>query len=782
MILDKKQMSEEDIKLNYITPAVQSKWKQNITMETQITDGKINLRGNMVARSKPQRVDYMLYLNANNPIAVIEAKDNTHSVSHGLQQAMAYAQKLDLPFAYSSNGDGFFEHDFLTGKERQLSLEEFPTRDELVERYKRESNGGEGLSAEEERVIEQPYYFSQTTNSPRYYQRIAVNRTLESIAKGQDRLLLVMATGTGKTYTAFQIVYRYLKLYKNAKVLYLADRNILVDQSIDQDFSPLSKTIHKVNFAKDDRSTINAYEVYFALYQQMIGDNEEEKFKDWFSPEYFDLVIVDECHRGSAKEDSRWRRVLEYFNKAVQIGMTATPKETSYVSNIDYFGAPIYTYSLKSGIEDGFLAPFKVANVVTNIADGWRPYKGQLDIFGNEIEDRIYNNNDYDYNIVIGDRIEQVASEITAYLKSTDRMQKTIVFCASEEHAERMRIALSNLNSDIVKEHPDYVVRITGSDDYGKGKLGYFISVSAQYPVIATTSELLSTGADCKMTKLIVLDKTITSMTTFKQIIGRGTRIREKEGKTHFMVMDFRNVTRIFADPDWDGPIEQDPDFKPGVPPKTPKKPGVPPTKPPIVDPPTNEPKPFVDKDGCTVKIINKTVSVYDTNGKLLRQEDIIDYTKTNIVGEYASLQSFITKWKGEKRKAVIDESLKEVGIDLKALKGSQGMGDVDDFDFICYVAYGKKPLTRKERANNVKKRDFFSKYSGDAKAVLEILLDKYMNEGIYEMEKTEILKLEEFARFGKPAKIAKLFGGKSGYEAAINELEMEMYQEDEVS
>lgn len=782
MILDKKQMSEEDIKLNYITPAVQSKWKQNITMETQITDGKINLRGNMVARSKPQRVDYMLYLNANNPIAVIEAKDNTHSVSHGLQQAMAYAQKLDLPFAYSSNGDGFFEHDFLTGKERQLSLEEFPTRDELVERYKRESNGGEGLSAEEERVIEQPYYFSQTTNSPRYYQRIAVNRTLESIAKGQDRLLLVMATGTGKTYTAFQIVYRYLKLYKNAKVLYLADRNILVDQSIDQDFSPLSKTIHKVNFAKDDRSTINAYEVYFALYQQMIGDNEEEKFKDWFSPEYFDLVIVDECHRGSAKEDSRWRRVLEYFNKAVQIGMTATPKETSYVSNIDYFGDPIYTYSLKSGIEDGFLAPFKVANVVTNIADGWRPYKGQLDIFGNEIEDRIYNNNDYDYNIVIGDRIEQVASEITAYLKSTDRMQKTIVFCASEEHAERMRIALSNLNSDIVKEHPDYVVRITGSDDYGKGKLGYFISVSAQYPVIATTSELLSTGADCKMTKLIVLDKTITSMTTFKQIIGRGTRIREKEGKTHFMVMDFRNVTRIFADPDWDGPIEQDPDFKPGVPPKTPKKPEVPPTKPPIVDPPTNEPKPFVDKDGCTVKIINKTVSVYDTNGKLLRQEDIIDYTKTNIVGEYASLQSFITKWKGEKRKAVIDESLKEVGIDLKALKDSQGMGDVDDFDFICYVAYGKKPLTRKERANNVKKRDFFSKYSGDAKAVLEILLDKYMNEGIYEMEKTEILKLEDFARFGKPAKIAKLFGGKSGYEAAINELEMEMYQEDEVS
>lgn len=780
MILDKKNMTEEDIKLNFITPAIQSKWDQHITMETKITDGKINLRGNMVARSKAQRVDYMLYLNDNFPIAVVEAKDNTHSISHGLQQAIAYAQKLDLPFAYSSNGDGFFEHDFLTGEERQISLEEFPTQEELIARYKKEVNGGAGLTTEEEKVVEQPYYSSQTTYPPRYYQRIAVNRTLDAIAKGQDRLLLVMATGTGKTYTAFQIVYRLLKAGLKKKILYLADRNMLVDQSILQDFAPLSKTIHKVNFAKDDKNTISAYEVYFALYQQMVGDKDEEPFKEWFAPDFFDLIIVDECHRGSAKEESRWRKVLEYFTNATQIGMTATPKETEYVSNIDYFGDPVYTYSLKDGIEDGFLAPFKVINVTTNIGEGWRPFKGQTDYFGNEIEDRIYNNNDYDYNIVIADRINQVAAEITEYLKSTGRMQKTIVFCATEEHAERMRIALVNANSDMVKEHPDYVVRITGSDEYGKSKLDYFISVSAEYPVIATTSELLTTGADCKMTKLIVLDKTISSMTTFKQIIGRGTRIREKDGKTHFVVMDFRNVTRLFTDPDWDGPIEQDEGFKPGHGGNQGGQGGNGGSGGTGGETPPHQEKPFIDKNGCAVKVINKTVSIYDTNGKLLRQEDIIDYTKTNIVGEYASLQSFILKWKGEKRKQAIEESLKEVGIDLQALKEEQGMADVDDFDFICYVAYGKKPLTRKERANNVKKRDFFSKYSGDAKAVLELLLEKYMNSGVYEIEKTEVLKLEDFAKFGKPAKIAKLFGGKTGYEEAVQELEKDLY-EDEV-
>lgn len=774
-ILSKKEMSEEDIKLQYITPAITSKWDRcKITMETQVTDGKINLKGNFVFREKPKRADYILYLNANNPIAIIEAKDNKHSVSHGLQQAMTYAQMLDLPFAYSSNGDGFVEHDFLTGKERQFGLDEFPTEVELVARFKHES----GMTPAQEMVIEQPYYSSQNTYPPRYYQRIAINRTVDSIARGRNRLLLVMATGTGKTYTAFQIVYRMLQSGLKRKILYLADRNILVDQSIQQDFAPLEKVIHKINVAKDDKSTITSHEVYFSLYQQLVGDDDKEHFSELFTPDFFDLIIVDECHRGSAKEESRWRRILEYFNSATQIGMTATPKETKYISNLSYFGEPIYMYSLKEGIEDGFLAPFKVINIMTDIGDGWRPRKGQRDIYGNEIEDRIYTNSDYDYNIIIEDRIYQVASEITRYLKSTDRMAKTIVFCATEDAAERMRQALVNLNSDMVKENPDYVVRITGSDDYGKKKLDYFISVSAPYPVIATTSKLLSTGADCKMTKLIVLDEMIGSMTEFKQIIGRGTRLREKEGKTHFVVMDFRNVSRLFADPDWDGPIMIDPGFTPGG--HTPSPNGDGPVDPPI---PPNPPavKPVVGRDGCKVEIIHKTVSVYDANGKLLRKESIVDYTKENIRGEYASLDNFIRQWSKEEKKEKIREMLLERGIDLELMKADQNMVDVDDFDFICHVAFDKKPLTRKERANNVKKRDFLSKYSGVAREVLEALLDKYMNTGIYEIEKTEILKLDPFLKLGKPAKIAGYFGGKSGYMQAVKELEEAIYSEEAV-
>lgn len=777
-VLAKKQMTEEDIKLNYITPAIMKGWKGHITMETKITDGRINIRGNIVARSKPKFVDYMLYLNDGKPIAVVEAKDNNHSVSHGLQQAMTYAQMMDLPFAYSSNGDAFYEHNFLTGQEQQITLDKFPTQDELVARYYAELNGGKGISDLEKKIVSQPYYSSQSTYPPRYYQRNAVNRTVEAIARGQQRLLLVMATGTGKTYTAFQIVYRLLRSDLKKRILYLADRNILVDQSIAQDFAPLEKTIYKVDFSdKECLREIASHEVNFALYHQMVGQNDEEHFRQ-IPPEYFDLIVVDECHRGSAKEDSNWRKVLEYFSSATQIGMTATPKESEKVSNIDYFGEPVYIYSLKQGIEDGFLAPFKVINITTNIGDGWRPYHGQTDIYGNVIEDRIYNNRDYDYNIILQDRINEVAREITEYLKSTDRMQKTIVFCASEDHAERMRIALINHNSDMVKESPDYCVRITGSDVYGKSKLDYFISVSEPYPVIATTSELLSTGADCKMTKLIVLDKTVESMTTFKQIIGRGTRIREKDGKTHFIVMDFRNVTRLFSDPDWDGPVEQDEGFQHGS-----SKPkggghGGGGGKEPPVDPVES---PIVDKDGCRVKIINKTVSVYDANGKLLRQEDIIDYTRTNIKGEYASLSDFIRKWKTSDKKKTIEESFMAMGIDLKALKADQGMEDVDDFDFICYVAYGKKPLTRKERANNVKKKDFFSKYSADAQAVLDILLDKYMNQGITEVEDIKVLSLADFANYGKPAKIVKLFGGKEQYVAAVRELEASIYEEVEV-
>ena len=774
-IILKQNMTEEDIKLQYITPALTSKWeRQKITMETQITDGKINLKGNLAVRQPGKRVDYLLYLSANNPIAVVEAKDNHHQVSAGLQQAMDYAKMLDLPFAFSSNGDGFAEHDFLTGAERQFGMDEFPTEAELSDRYKRES----GLTPAQEAAMAQPYFSSQATYPPRYYQRIAINRTVDAIARGQKRLLLVMATGTGKTYTAFQIVYRLLKSETVHKVFYLADRNMLVDQSIEQDFAPLQKTIHKVNVKKDQKNTVTSYEVYFSLYQQLVGDDDQEHFSELFAPDFFDLIIVDECHRGSAKEESRWRRVLEYFSDAVQIGMTATPKETKYISNLSYFGEPVYTYSLKEGIEDGFLAPFKVINVMTNIGEGWRPRRGQLDIYGNEIPDRIYTNSDYDYNIIIEDRIREVAQEITRYLKSTDRMARTIVFCATEDAALRMRDMLAQLNQDMMKQNPDYVVRITGSDDVGKSKLDYFRSTTEKYPVIATTSKLLSTGADIKMTKLIVLDEMIGSMTEFKQILGRGTRLREKEGKTHFTVMDFRNVTRLFADPDWDGPLEIDEEFGTA---KGQGKDLPPQAKAPGKDDPDGSaklPTPIVDENGCKVSIIQKTVSIYDTDGKLLRQESIIDYTKENILGRYASLDNFIHQWSTQDKKEAIRDLLRQRGIDLEQVKAEQGMTDVDDFDFICHVAFDKKPLTRRERANNVKKRDFLSKYSGAAYQVLEALLDKYCNIGIYEIEKTEVLKLDPFLKMGKPAKIASYFGGKEGYLKAVRELEQAIYQE----
>lgn len=773
-ILLKKEMSEEDIKLQYITPAILSKWDKNrITMETKITDGMICLNGNFVHRDKKSAkyADYVLYWNSSFPIAIVEAKDNKHSVSFGLQQAITYAQMMDVPFVYSSNGDAFYEHDMLTGTEREISLDDFPTPDDLIKRYKTNANGGNGLYENELAVINQSYYSSQNTYEPRYYQRVAVNRTVDAVARGDNRLLLVMATGTGKTYTAFQIVYRLLRSGMKRKILYLADRNILVDQSIQQDFSPLEKVIHKINVAKDNKTTITSHQVYFSLYQQLIGDDDKEHFSELFDKDFFDLIIVDECHRGSAKEDSKWRKILEYFSSATQIGMTATPKETTYTSNIDYFGKPIYTYSLRDGIEDGFLAPFKVISITTDISDGWRPLKGQRDYYGNEIEDRIYNNTDYDYNIIIADRINQVAREITNYLISTDRMQKTIVFCATEDAAERMRVALTNLNADMCAKNPDYVVRITGSDDYGKSKLDYFISVSSPYPVIATTSKLLSTGADCKMTKLIVLDENIGSMTEFKQIIGRGTRLREKEGKTHFVVMDFRGVTRLFYDEKWDGPVEVDSNYHALT--KTgPDKLVTLPSPPPVP-----QEKPFVDVNGCAVHIINKVVSVYDADGKLLRHENIIDYTKTNILGEYADLDNFIRSWNSEEKKKTISELFKEHGIDLKILKESHGMSDIDDFDFIIHVAFDKKPLTRKERANSVKKRDFISKYSGTAREVIDALLDMYSDEGIYQIEDTQVLKLNPFIRMGKPAAIVKLFGGKEGYLQAVKELEQEIYK-----
>ena len=777
--MDIHSLSEEDIKLRFITPAILSKgWAfEDISMEMRVklTDGKINLKGNLVARSKPKYADYVLYYNRATPIAIVEAKDAKHSVSFGLQQAKEYAKMMDVPFAYSSNGLGFQEYDFLTGKERALGMDEFPTKEELYTRYFAEVNDGQGVTDEEMKVIEQPYCTGQDIFPPRYYQRNAVNRTVNAVAQGRNRLLLVMATGTGKTYTAFQIVYRLLKAGLVKKVLYLADRNVLVDQSIQQDFKPLGKTIHKVNYQQDLNGGITAYEVYFALYQQLIGQGGKQNYKELFKPEFFDLVIVDECHRGSAKDDSNWREILEYFDSAIQLGMTATPKETRYQSNISYFGEPIYTYSLKEGIEDGFLAPFKVINITTNIGDEWRPVKDQRDIFGNIIEDRIYNNKDYDYNIIIQDRIREVAHEITEYLKKTDRMAKTIVFCADEDHAERMRSALVNENSDMCKKNTDYVVRITGSDVYGQSKLDYFISVSSKYPVIATTSKLLSTGVDCKMVKLIVLDQNINSMTEFKQMVGRGTRIREKEGKTHFTIMDFRNITRLFADPDWDGPIEVDDQYG--------QVPRIPYPYPNNITGnmaaganASQQPKPVVDKHGCKVVVINKTVSVYDTNGKLLRVEGITDYTKRNINDTYANLDDFILHWNAAEKKAEIADLLRESGIDLQALKRDQHMDDVDDFDFICHIAYGKKPLTRRERAENVKKRDLFHKYGPQAQKVLEALLDKYANEGISQLENSKVLGLDPFRQMGAPAKIATFFGGKQQYNQAIKELEDLIY------
>lgn len=776
--MDKKSLSEEDIKNRFITPAIEAGWdKQHIRMEKAITDGRVNIKGNLAVREKPKRADYVLYKDGVYPLAIVEAKDNQRTLSFGLQQAKEYCLMMDVKFAYSSNGDGFEEYDFLTGLERTLTLDAFPSEKELMERYLRESS----MTEDELKALTEPYYLSANTYAPRYYQQVAVDRTMDAIAKGQKRILLVMATGTGKTYTAFQTVWRLRKRGLVKKVLYLADRNILVDQSIQQDFAPLEKVIHKVNFAKDERETLTSYEIYFALYQQMVGNDGKEHFRELFDPDFFDLVIVDECHRGSAKEDSRWRRVLAYFDKAVQIGMTATPKETAYVSSTDYFGEPVYTYSLKQGIEDGFLAPFRVINVHTNIGDGWRPTKGQLDAFGNPVEDRIYNNLDYDRNIVIEDRTREVARQITDYLEATGPYQKTIVFCETEAAAERMRAALAKANPLRMRENPDYVVRITGSDDYGKKKLQYFISVSSRYPVIATTSELLSTGVDCKMVKLIALDRNIGSMTLFKQIVGRGTRLRTEDGKYSFVIMDFRDVTRLFADPDWDGPVEQDPDFG------RKKKPGIGEKKAPYGgegndgDHDDHKPKslPVIRPDGCRVYVLNRTISVYDSDGKLLKQEDIIDYTKENVRGTFGSLSAFIQTWNGEEKKKAIADILAARGIDLDKLKKSQHMEDVDDFDLICHIAYDQEPLTRKERALQVKKKDIFHRYSGAAREVLDILLDKYMNLGIKEIEKPEILKMQEFRKYGTPAGIARLFGGKKGFFDAVHELKKELYEKD---
>ena len=774
-LLKKSQMTEEDIKLQFITPAIEAAgWdrQKQIRMEYSFTDGRVIVRGNITARGKRKRTDYLLYYKPNLPLAIVEAKDNHHSIGAGMQQGIEYAQCLDVPFVYSSNGDGFLEHDMKNGTEREIKLEDFPSPEELWARFK----GDTAMTPEQEELITEPYYFQPGDKTPRYYQRIAINRTIDAIARGQNRILLVMATGTGKTYTAFQIIHRLWKSGRKKKILFLADRNILVDQTMQQDFKPFAKVMTKIEGKKLDSS----YELYLSLYQQLAGDENEEPFRA-FQPDFFDLIVVDECHRGSAKEDSRWRKILEYFKNATQIGLTATPKETKEISNITYFGEPIYTYSLKQGIDDGFLAPYKVLRVgLDKDLEGWRPTAGQTDIYGYEIEDREYNTKDYDKNLIIDERTIAVAKRITKFLTDNDRFAKTIVFCVDIDHAERMRQALVNENKDLVAQNPKYVMRITGDNAEGKAQLDYFIAEDSKYPVIVTTSKLMTTGVDCKTCKLIVLDNNINSMTEFKQIIGRGTRLKPDYGKEYFTIMDFRNACRLFADPDFDGdpiviiddkyPPDEPPVDPPVDPPVTPPGPGPGPGP---IDPPEKKHKFRVR--GVDVTILNERVQYYDKDGKLIT-ESVTDYSKKNILGEYATLDAFLRAWKGEKRKQAIIDELQERGVLLEALREASGNKDIDDFDLICHIAYDRAPLTKAERANNVRKRGYLYKYSGLAQEVLSALLDKYMNEGIRDIESLEILSNDPFRKFGTPMKIAKLFGGKDGYIRAIKELQDEIY------
>jgi type I restriction enzyme R subunit len=774
-----KNLTEEDIKYRFITPAVENAgWaKEQVLMEYFFTNGPILIRGNTIKRGKPKKADYLLtHKNGKIPLAIIEAKNTEHLVGAGMQQAIEYAKILQIPFAYSSNGTGFIEHDFFTGSETELGLDQFPSEAQLWSRYL----SGKGFNVEQERIVTAPDHFDVfSQKKPRYYQRIAINRTLEAIAKGQKRVLLVMATGTGKTFTAFQLIWKLLQTKTVKKVLYLADRNILIDQTMQQDFRPFKKIMTKIQGKILDSS----YEVYMSLYQQLAGENGQEPFRE-FKPEFFDLVIVDECHRGSAKEESQWRKILDYFVKAIHIGMTATPKETKEVSNITYFGEPVYTYSLKQGIDDGFLAPYKVIRIgLDKDLEGWRPYKGQVDVYGQIIDDREYNSSDYDRNLIIDERTQAVANRITKWLTANDRYSKTIVFCVDIEHAERMRQALINENKELVKENPKYIMRITGDNQEGKAQLDYFIDAKERYPSVVTTSKLMSTGVDVKTCKLIVLDNVINSMTEFKQIIGRGTRLYPEYGKQYFTIMDFRNASRLFADPEFDGePIViieggnggdyWDP-TNPGNN-NNQQEPGnteKPPFEPPI--PPGTIYKYRVR--GVPVAIVNERIQYYDKDGKLIT-ENIVDYSKRNILNEFATLNDFLSAWTRAEKKQVIIEELQEQGVILDALREESGK-DFDDFDLILHVAFDKKPLTKQERVNHVQKKGYLYKYSEACQQVLSVLLEKYMDKGIGELEDTRILDNSPFDRIGSPKKIAQLFGGKEGYIQAVRELEQEIYQ-----
>jgi len=792
----KKELSERDICTQFILPAlVKAGWdvQKQVREEVYFTDGRIFVKGQKTARGERKRADFILYLKPNIPIAVIEAKDNNHSVGAGMQQALGYAKILDVPVAFSSNGDGFIQHDssgFSASVESELTLENFPSPDALWNMYKK----FKGIATpKQEEIASFDYFYEGSGKTPRYYQQIAINRTVEAIAKGQNRILLVMATGTGKTYTAFQIIYRLWKSGMKKRILFLADRNVLLDQTKRNDFKHFKDKMTIIKHKKIDK----AFEVYLALYQGLVDYNEDKDAYKEFSRDFFDLVVVDECHRGSADADSAWREILNYFSSATQIGMTATPKETKEVSNIEYFGDPVYTYTLKQGIEDGFLAPYKVIRVGLNTdLEGWRPEEGKTDKDGKEVEDRIYNTKDYDKSIVIDERTQMVAKKVTEYLTKTNRFDKSIIFCVDIEHAERMRRALVTLNPDLVKENYKYVMRITGDDDEGKRQVDNFINPEERYPVIATTSKLMTTGVDAQTCKLIVLDSNIKSVTEFKQIIGRGTRIREDFGKTFFTIIDFRSATDIFARPDFDGdPVmikvvkgeeeltdevinpeldTQIIDNETGKPVDFDKTDGA--NKPEIIKGGTitSWPGPKVYVNGVDVSVLNERVQHLDLNGKLIT-ETLKDYTKNGLLKEFRSLDDFLARWNSfEKKRAVIDQ-LEAHGIMLDNLL-SEVKKDLDAFDLICHIAWDKPPLTRRERADKVKKRNYFTKYEDKARTILNALLDKYADEGIDNIEDPSVLRVEPFNQFGTPAEIVKMFGGKDKYLEAIEELEHEIY------
>lgn len=779
--------TEADIKTKYILPAIKNAgWdlQTQVREEVSFTHGRIIVRGKMATRGTSKRADYILYYKPNIPLAIIEAKDDSHQLGDGMQQALEYAEILDIPFVFTSNGTGFRFHDKSGTSEqveRDIPLDCLPSPQELWKRYKKYRNI-EAPAAEV--VVAQDYYSDGSGKSPRYYQLNAINRTMEAIAKGQDRILLVMATGTGKTYTAFQIIWRLWKSKTKKRILFLADRNILVDQTRQNDFKPFGQAMTKITKRQIDKS----YEIYLSLYQAVTGTEEEQNIYKQFSPDFFDLVIVDECHRSSAAEDSAWRAILEYFSSATQIGLTATPKETADVSNINYFGEPVYTYSLKQGIEDGFLAPYKVIRIdIDRDVIGFRPEKGQADKYGNLIEDRIYNQKDFNRTLVIEERDWLVAQKITSYLKANNRFDKTIVFCEDIDHAERMRHALANLNSDLVLKNHRYVMKITGDDQQGKAELDNFIDPESAHPVIATTSKLLTTGVDAKTCKLVVLDQRIQSMTEFKQIIGRGTRIDEEHGKLYFTIMDFKKATELFADPDFDGdpvqiyqPIGNDdivpPDDESNVDPSegTVLKPDI--SFDPNAEPGQKRVKYYVNN--VEVNVISERVQYYDKDGKLVT-ESLKDYTKKTVQKQYRTLDEFLRRWTESAKKEVIIKELESQGLLLSALREEVKNGEqYGTFDLICHIVYGQPPLTRKERAENVRKRNYFTKYGDKARKVLDALLDKYADEDVSSIESAKVLSLKPISEMGTPVEIINdFFGGKDKYEAALRELEEEIFK-----